>query len=176
VQAEQRRRSPRSLDSPAARFEGATDVAALHLVQGDEPIVVAVRDERAPGLDLAHLDDRRVGQDAGALDHVLQLADVPRPGVAPQAFERSGRDVPQGLGHLPPELLHEVPREKGDVVRPFSQRRDADGAHDEDADEDADEDDDAEDDESEDDADSDDDSDDQSDADEDADEEDGGDR
>ena len=97
-------------DHPLAALDGADDVPALGLFKRLDVIT----------LDEAQLPSRRGGwaamtgtssvgpgrQDHGALDAVLQLADVARPVVAASALQRLGRVVSMPL-HPPRELLRE---------------------------------------------------------------------
>src|SRR4029453_19358548 len=57
-------------------------------------------------------------------DLVLQLADVPRPGVRGQRAQRFYRDAANGLAGLAREGADELLHERGDVVAPVAQRRD----------------------------------------------------
>ena len=69
---------------------------------------------------------RRLERD-GPLDQVLQLADVPRPGVRLEEPHRLGRDLllrhPLLAGHLP----EKVPDEVRDVLAALAERRDRKG-------------------------------------------------
>ena len=65
-------------------------------------------------------------EDHGALDQVLQLADVARPVVARQRLHRLGRDRLDRLLHPPRELLREVAHQHRDVLAPLAQRRHVD--------------------------------------------------
>ena len=69
----------------------------------------------------------RIGHDHGALDHVLELAHVARPGVrlrAPPA-RRAASDI-DAAALVVGEATHEVVGEQGDVAAARAQRRDLD--------------------------------------------------
>ena len=91
-------RRPRAV--PAGPAEGGRDEPALELLDGRviRPHGLPGHPVREPGLpDLGGQILRRdvgpVGEDDGALDHVLELAHVPRPGVAAERRQRRGRDA-----------------------------------------------------------------------------------
>ena len=71
-------------------------------------------------------DLRAAGQDQRALDHVLQLADVPRPGVGAERGHRRGVDPAHRLAGAGRVLLQEVLGQMRDVARPIAQRREQD--------------------------------------------------
>src|SRR5262245_45610917 len=69
------------------------------------------------------LQRRTGGEDDRALDDVLQLAYVPRPGVAHQGVHdrrRDGLDLP---AHSPGEMLSEMADQQRDVTAAFAQGR-----------------------------------------------------
>src|SRR6185295_15148298 len=63
-----------------------------------------------------------LGAQHGPLEHVAQLADVARPGVASQGVESLGRQPPAGPAQVARELLQEPPGEQRDVLAPLPQR------------------------------------------------------
>jgi len=75
------------------------------------------------------LQRRAVGKDHRTLDEILQLTNVPRP--------MPTRELPHGRGgnrfdlfvHSAAVLLDEVAGQQGNVLRAFTQRRDADRKH-----------------------------------------------
>src|SRR5262249_61166354 len=73
--------------------------------------------------EVAPLDARPVGERAGALDHVLQLAHVPRPPIRLQGVERVGLETGHAIQAV---LLQEALREKADVSGPVTEWRQAD--------------------------------------------------
>src|SRR2546426_1127396 len=92
--------------------------------------------ERAPGwrralLDTGRLDRRRkmlgqddpVGQKDRALEDVLQLADVARPRVHPQALQRVVGQRSRRPGQSEPGPLEEGVDELGQIVEALAQRR-----------------------------------------------------
>src|SRR5262249_19865638 len=71
---------------------------------------------------------RRAGrQTDGALQHVLQFADVARPGVLLKPLHRRPADAVQALADARPELVHQEVDEQRDVVVPLAQGRQVDG-------------------------------------------------
>ena len=72
---------------------------------------------------------RPLGQHQGALDQVLQLADVPWPRVAEQGVDRVGPDRLLGDGHGARLGLDEVADERDQVLAPLAQRRQVHGDH-----------------------------------------------
>ena len=74
---------------------------------------------------IARLDLLPVGEDGGALDHVLQLADVARPAVGVEAQQRRRRHARRPRpGAAPPR--QEVGDQLGDVLLALAQRRQLD--------------------------------------------------
>src|SRR5437773_7852401 len=83
-----------------------------------------------------HLLRQALGQDRAArlegdraLDDVLQLPHVPRPGVLGEAAHRLAGDLRYRLVHLAAESDEEVLGEEGDVLLPRAQWRHLDGDH-----------------------------------------------
>ena len=62
-------------------------------------------------------------EDDGPLDHVLQLADVPRPPIVGEGFNSGGRNRLDGAAHPLGVFLREVADEQGDVFFSLAQRR-----------------------------------------------------
>ncbi len=62
-------------------------------------------------------------EDDGALDHVLELAHVARPGVVHQPLERAARRVQARSAVLRAVQAEEVVDEQRDVLAPRAQRR-----------------------------------------------------
>ena len=69
------------------------------------------------------LQRRAGGEDDRALDDVLQLADVARPGVARQGIHDRGRDGFDPPAHAAGELLGEMAHQSRDVVAALPQGR-----------------------------------------------------
>src|SRR5581483_1827095 len=66
-----------------------------------------------------------LGQNGGALQHVLQLAHVAWPGVLLQQLQRfMGQAWPRSVA-----LCEKVPRQGRDIVAPFGQRRQLNGKY-----------------------------------------------
>ena len=74
---------------------------------------------------VAALDDARVGEIGGKLQHVAQLADIAGPVVALELGERVLADG-NGPLHARGNLHQHLAREQRNVLRPLPQRRDAD--------------------------------------------------
>src|SRR5688572_13945232 len=74
-------------------------------------------------------DDVAVGQGDGALDGVLELADVAGPGVAHHRVLHGGLEALAGALHVLAVAGEEVLGEQGDVVPPLAQRRHVHGDH-----------------------------------------------
>ena len=91
--------------------------SSLRLVHGSRG--AAVEDSR----EVVDVEAPAVGQEHGALDQVLELADVPGPGCCLQRGERCGRDALHVLVEAAVELLEEVVDEERDVVGALAQRR-----------------------------------------------------
>ena len=89
------------------------------------------RDLRGRRLQVAegNLQRRAGGEDDRALDDVLQLADVARPGVANQGLHDRGRDGLDPPAHPPGELLGEMADQPRDVVAALAQRRQHEREH-----------------------------------------------
>jgi hypothetical protein len=66
--------------------------------------------------DSRKVDHRPVAIHRGQLEHVSKLANVARPGIPMQAFERLRVEAP--LAHFGLHLAKEVLRQERDVVRP----------------------------------------------------------
>ena len=66
---------------------------------------------------VALLDDQALADDDGALDRVLELADVAGPGVPAEDIERAARDSPRLAPVLARVLLDEVLGQGRDVAR-----------------------------------------------------------
>ena len=72
------------------------------------------------------VEDLSAAGDDGALDGVLQLADVAGPVVIHQQPERAFGDLADVLAELVGEALEEMSGEQRDVLAALAQRRDAD--------------------------------------------------
>src|SRR5688572_1668638 len=78
---------------------------------------------------MARLDRVAVAEDDGALDAVLQLANVAGPRVAVQLVERRSREHERLLVQIAAEPVDKVPGENDDVPRAFPQRRNLNREH-----------------------------------------------
>jgi hypothetical protein len=79
------------------------------------------------GVDVLGADPAVRGDERGAEQHVLELADVAGPGMAGEARQGAGGDP--FLPDLGGEGLEEVVRQEGEVAEALAQRRDLDGQH-----------------------------------------------
>ncbi len=68
-----------------------------------------------------------VGQNSGALDGVLELANVARPGVGLDEAARSGAELEIGLAKFAAESFEKIFGEEDGVAAAFAKRRDGDG-------------------------------------------------
>src|SRR5438445_615160 len=130
IEAEHLRR-PRPV--PADRLHHAQDVAPLDLLERDQLLGIAARDHHVRAAVVAdalgqivHPDALAGGQRHRALHAVLQLADVPRPGVGEQPLRHRRREAAHRLRHLPGVVADEALREKQDVASAHAQRRQLD--------------------------------------------------
>jgi hypothetical protein len=73
--------------------------------------------------EVPYADHRSVGESTGALDHVLELADVARPGIGLEARQRALVDPAKQRLTVPPVAPEEVVREERHVPRPLPERR-----------------------------------------------------
>ena len=122
----------RLLAMAAALVEHALDVAPLDLLERRHLLGIPVVLER--GLEPhAHrkvlgLDRAAIGQNERPLDHVLQLADVPRPQVALEHLDRLLGGLHGALGN-DRRAADEVIHQQRDVALSLAQRRDVHGEH-----------------------------------------------
>src|SRR5258705_12970030 len=76
-----------------------------------------------------YVQNRVLRNDNGALDYVLQFADVAGPRIFDQRRHGLGRDRIDRLTHLPAVLLYEVSHEKRNVLGSLTQGRNAHWKH-----------------------------------------------
>src|SRR5262249_23557087 len=123
------------LAGEAEALRGAADVTAGLEERGSNrlPLAVALAlGERSSGRALAavaHREDRRrqvprldpslTGERRRPAHHVLELADVPRPGVRQEKSERLAGDLHRSLA----QLREDVADQRLDVIGPLSERR-----------------------------------------------------
>src|SRR5262249_60006778 len=69
------------------------------------------------------IEDRSSAEDERALDHVLELTDVPRPGVSAERRHRVGRHRGSRLSKLSAMLLEQTADERRQVVGPLTEWR-----------------------------------------------------
>ena len=74
-------------------------------------------------------DAIRIRENHGSFDDVLEFADVARPAVAREPFQRVVRNGPHGLAEERAEVLEEVIAEQRDVVPPLPERRNREVHH-----------------------------------------------
>ena len=115
----------RAAQHPAGLAQDAEDVLPLGVGQRDRRGGRRRRPATAAGLQVAERDLQRRArrEDDRALDDVLQLADVARPGVAHQGVHDRGRDGLDLPAHPPGEPLGEMADQQRDVVAALAQRR-----------------------------------------------------
>src|SRR5262249_12630395 len=70
-----------------------------------------------------------VAYDHRPLDHVLELANVPRPRIGPKMLKRSSVEATDGLSRFPRIAVDEVFDQDGDVIGALAKRRHRDGEH-----------------------------------------------
>src|SRR5205823_5076772 len=89
------------------------------------------RDRATAELRPGHAKGGPARQDDGALDGVLELPHVSRPGIARERRHGVGGDGLDALVHATRELLHEVPDERRNVLWPLAERwkRDREDVH-----------------------------------------------
>src|SRR5688572_7801500 len=75
------------------------------------------------------LERRPTRDDDGALDYVLEFANVARPWPSLERVESPRRDSRDGATQFASEHRDEMPHEEGDVLWTFAQRRNADGKY-----------------------------------------------
>src|SRR5262245_30306385 len=112
---------PGASDHPARLFENPRDVRALDAF---ERLVFLVGGSRR-GLDPKRGERQPAAwrQNYGALDHILQLADVSRPRMATERLPRLARDHIDAAVHAAGKLADEVIDENVDVLRPLTEGR-----------------------------------------------------
>jgi hypothetical protein len=91
VETQDTGRALRPLDHPTSSPEDVQDVVTLHIFQGEARTVGGRRDGLAEDV-RADLQRRRGREDDGALEEVLQLADVAGPGLGGQPLHRRWAD------------------------------------------------------------------------------------
>src|SRR5262245_4110368 len=121
LEAEPGSGTPWASDHPARLFENPRDVRPLDAF---ERLVFVVGGSRR-GLDPERGECQAAAwrQNHGALDHVLQLADVSRPRMVTERLPRLGRDHIDATIHAASKLADEVIDESIDVLRPLTERR-----------------------------------------------------
>src|SRR5882724_4891895 len=130
VEAEHLRR-PRPV--PADRLHHAQDVAPLDLLERDQLLGIVACDHHVRAAVVAdalgqivHPDALAGGQRHRALHAVLELADVPRPGVGEEPLRHRRREAAHRLRDLPGVMVDEALREEEDVAPAHAQRRQLD--------------------------------------------------
>jgi hypothetical protein len=76
------------------------------------------------GRELAHVHRFAAAQDAEPFDHVVQLADVPRPRIREQRRDGPAREAWRGYAVFRRELCDELQDQRPDVGASFAQRGD----------------------------------------------------
>ena len=83
--------------------------------------------QRGPEIGERNLELRARRKNDGTLDQVLQLANVARPERSLQRVHRGARNDGDAALERPRKLVDEMMDERGNIVRPFAQRRHLDG-------------------------------------------------
>ena len=118
-------RAARPVDDPVRLPQDREDVVPLDVFQGGGRLVGGFGSGLAEdvGIDL----ERGAGrEDDGALEDVLQLADVARPRVRHQPAQGGRVDPVKPPGDPRRELVEEVLRQERDILRPLAERRELD--------------------------------------------------
>src|SRR5580704_108749 len=114
---------------PALRvYEYPPQIRALVIGQGRKPLGVIVRrgDGGQRALDADH---RTAREDAGAFDHIAELADVAGPGMRAEPPEAVGIDPGKLLAEFPLEMGDEMVGQPRDVLATLAERRDVNRQH-----------------------------------------------
>src|SRR5881296_4207761 len=112
----------RAADAPARALEDRDDVLALHGIERQGPLGLPLgAGLRAP---VRQIQLAAAAQDRGPLDHVGELANVPRPRIAQERVERGLGHGLEPLAELLAVLAREIGDEQRDVLPPLAQRRD----------------------------------------------------
>src|SRR2546430_11456982 len=121
LEAEPGRGSPGASDHSVRRFENPRDVRPLDAF---ERLAFVVGGSRR-GLDPKRRERQATAwrQNYGALDHVLQLADVSRPRMVTERLPRLARDHIDAAIQAAGKLADEVIDERVDVLRPLTEGR-----------------------------------------------------
>src|SRR5262249_52905703 len=125
--AEFRSSTGRSAYATTALGESGVDHLQFTICRPQERFVRAWRIGRLQ-LQPAIIHYQRIGlaQDNGALDDVLQFADIAGPPVSSQCFQRVLSDFPDILASRVAVTPYEILHEQWNVFRSFSQRRNRD--------------------------------------------------
>src|SRR5437870_2643428 len=121
LEAEPDRGSPGSSDHPVRLFENPRDVRPLDAF---ERLALVVGGSRR-GLDPKRGECQEAAwrQNYGAMDHILQLADVSRPRMVTERLPRLARDHIDAAIQAAGKLADEVIDERVDVLRPLTEGR-----------------------------------------------------
>jgi hypothetical protein len=110
--------------------------ALRHFFEGSLPgkLIVQHSDRHVAGgrpgcgqLELLGGDFRAIGEDGGALDRILKLADVSGPGIREQAGAGVASQFQGGLSKFAPETLEKMFCQKQHVIPALAEGRDRDG-------------------------------------------------
>ena len=125
VKTEDGGRAARPVDDPIRLAQDREDVVPLNILQrGRRPVGgfrISLTEEF--GIDLQRGASR---EDGGALEDVLQLADVARPRVRHQPAECRRVDAVKPPGDPRRELVEEVLRQQRNILGPLAERRELD--------------------------------------------------
>src|SRR3989449_10207851 len=125
-------RRPRGARDPSAGLrERGNDQGSLAFSERGNPAPGADRRVARLSLEPRLIDGKglALAQDHGALDHVLQLAHVPRPVVRLQQLQRLLSDGADPLSGLLGVALDQIFGQDRNVDHALAQRRDPDGKH-----------------------------------------------
>src|SRR5262249_22922351 len=117
-----------SADAPMRHIERMADRRALRFLQRHD-LATRTRDFGDPSLleKPIHLENRIAHEDARALQHVSELADIARPGIADQSLHRGRRDPQHRLVQLALQPDQEMLDQLRYVLRSLAKWRHPDG-------------------------------------------------
>jgi nitroreductase len=125
VKPEDRGRAARPVDDPLRVPEDREDVVPLDVFQSCGRLDDKPRSSLAEHVRIDFQCEARREDDC-ALQDVLQVADVARPGIRLEPADRGGIDAVKPPGVPRRELVEKVLRQERDVLRPITERRDLD--------------------------------------------------
>src|SRR5260370_277702 len=118
--------APGAAEHPVRLLEDAHDMGPLDSLERRRAVVLRHRGRPAGEMCERDREPRAGRKNHRPLDQVLELADVPRPGVAAHRVQGLGRDHLDPPLHPPGEALNEMTHQRLDVLGSLPQRRDLD--------------------------------------------------